>query len=271
MEVKKVWESPDGKIRKEIVSEGKRGQKPYENSKCRIKISNCNIDLEKYNISDKVVIGENDSNFGRLLDRTLMMMYEEEEAKVTFMLQEEVCFLLRLIDFTSKGYIFNWTAEQKYELALHHKYKGNELYKTSYVEASYRFGKALKVLCSIPIEVEDPPKIVDNIKVEDIIALKVLLHNNLASCYFKNHNYQSVIHLCKKVLEVDSDNVKALYKKGIAHADERDFEKAQECLQRVVQLEPGNKIAKEKLSFVNAKVNESNAKVNNMIKKMFER
>lgn len=269
MNTVKVWKSPDGKITKEIVTEGKRGQKPYECTTCEINISNCNVDVEKY-VLDKVVIGENDSNFGRLLDRTLMMMYEGEEAMVTFMLDKKISFLLHLVHFTSKGYIFNWTAQQKYELALSHKSKGNILYKTSHVEASHRFGKALKILCSIPIEVEDTPEIIDTIKVKDIIALKGVLYNNLASCYFKNNNYTSVIQLCNKVLEIDSDNVKALYKKGVSHAGEREFEKAKECLQKVVQLEPANNVAAEKLSFVNAKVKEANAKVNAMIKKMFE-
>lgn len=269
MVIGKVWVSPDGKITKEVVVEGKRGQKPYENSSCQIKISDCNVDVEKYT-SDEVIIGENDSTFGDLLDKTLMMMLEGEKAKVTFNFQEKISFILELVQFNSKGYIFEWTAQQKYELALHHKSKGNELFKTSYVNASRRFGKALKILCSIPIAVQDPPEVVDDVKVQDLTLLKAVLYNNLASCYLKNGSYESVIDLCEKVLNVDANNVKALYKKGMAHIEENDFEKAHNCFQKVLQLEPENKAAAEKLCFVKAKVKESNAKVNAMIKKMFE-
>lgn len=263
------WESPDGKIKKTIVKEGADGFKPYENSVCKIRISNCSVDVEKYN-NNSVIIGDNDFDFGRLLDKCLVSMKVGEQCKVVFNLNDEVNFDLHLIEFESRGFIYEWTAKNKYELALHHKAKGVDFFKQSeYLEASHRFGKALKILCSIPIEVEGAPLEIDSIKVTDIDELRYNLYGNLASCYLKVKDAQMTIELCDKVLAFDGSNVKALYKKGMGYVEEKEFEKARDILLTVLEIEPGNTAAKEKLAFVNVKVKERKAQVNAMIKKMF--
>lgn len=265
-----TWESPDKKIKKVVIKVGEIGLKPYENTNCKINIFNCGVDVDG-GIRD-VTIGENDSEFGRLLDRCLQMMNKNEEANVTFNLNNlDVNFSLHLIDYNFNGFIYEWDAKRKYQLALHHKGIGNKLFKEDrYIDASHRFGKALKLLCSIPIAVEDPPEIVDTIKVSDIEHLKINLYNNLASCYLRHGNDGTVIELCEKVLLYDPNNVKALYKTGIAWCNERDYERARDNLLKVVNLEPDNKVAREKLAYANGKFQEAQAKVNSIIKKMFE-
>lgn len=268
----KVWESPDKKIRKVVIRVGESGLKPYENTSCKINISNCDLDVvrEYYGVRD-VIVGENDSEFGRLLDKCLQTMNRNEEANVTFKLNVgDVSFSLHLMDYTLKGFIYEWDAKQKYELAMHHKEIGNRLFKDRYVDASHRFGKALKILCSIPIPVQDPPEIIDTVKVHDIEQLKANLYNNLASCYLKNGNNETVTELSEKVLTYDPNNLKALYKTGLAWCNERDYEKAREYFQKVINLDPSNKVAKEKLAYVNVKFQEAEAKVNSIIKRMFD-
>lgn len=267
----KIWESPDKKIKKVIIKVGEIGLKPYENSSCKINISNCDVDVVKdYCGVRDVIIGENDSEFGRLLDRCLQTMNKNEEANVTFKLDIDINFTLHLINYELKGFIYEWDAKHKFQLALHHKEIGNKLFKDNYIDASHRFGKALKILCSIPIEVENPPEIIDTVKLSDIEELKANLYNNLASCYLKNGNNETVIELCKKVLSYDTNNLKALYKTGVAWCNERDYEKSMDCLQKVVNLEPSNKAAKEKLVYVTVKFQEAQSRVNSMIKKMFD-
>lgn len=263
------WESPDGKIKKTVVASGKEGFKPYENSVCKIRISNCSLDVEKYN-KDKIIIGDNDYDFGRLLDRCLISMREGERCKVVFKMKEDVSFDLHLIEFELRGFVYDWSAKIKYDLAFHHKTKGVEFFKQSdYVEASHRFGRALKVLCSIPVEVEDAPSEIDSVRVADVDRLRCNLYGNLASCYLKVKDAETTIELCDKVLAFDGDNVKALYRKGMAHVEEGEFEKARDVLERVLEIEPGNNAAREKLAFVNGKVKERKAQVDAMIKKMF--
>lgn len=271
MAEEELWESPDKKIRKVVIKVGDVGLKPYENTSCKISIYNCDVDIAKgYCGVRDVVVGENDSEFGRLLDRCLQTMNKNEEANVTFKLNVDVSFTLHLISFKLNGFIYEWDAKQKFQLALNHKEKGNELFKDRYVDASHRFSKALKILCSIPIEVERPPQVIDTIKVSEIEKLKAKLYNNLASCYLKHGDNETVIELCGKVLTYDPTNVKALYKRGVAWCNERDYEKAKDDLQKLVDLEPNNKAAKDKLAFATAKLQEAQAKVNCIVKKMFE-
>lgn len=263
------WESPDGKIKKIVVEKGIEGFKPYENGVCKIRISNCSLDVEKFNNSE-VVIGDSDFDFGRLLDRCLMTMRAGEQCKVVFKLENDVSFDLHLIEFESRGFVYEWTAKTKYDLALHHKTRGVEFFKQSeYVESSRRFGKALRILCSIPIGVEDAPAEIDGVRVADIDGLRCNLYGNLASCYLKVRDAGMTIDLCDKVLAFDGGNVKALYRKGMGYVEEGEFEKARDVLVRVLEIEPGNGAAKERLAFVNGKVREREARVDAMIKKMF--
>ncbi|GJQ66260.1 hypothetical protein Trydic_g4311 [Trypoxylus dichotomus] len=138
-----------------------------------------------------------------------------------------------------------------------------------YVDASHRFSKAIKLLSSIPIAVDEPPTIVDGLTVSEIYSLKAILCNNLSSCYLKHHDYDIVIELCKKVLEQDDRNVKAMYKLAISYFEVHDYHKALEKLECVLKLDPENKAATDKMKDFVQKVNETNARVNAMFKKMF--
>lgn len=270
-----VLEIPDGSIRKQIIRTGVWGLKPTENCDCNIDISECRPGLvEKYVAVNLVVIGDSNTNFERLLDHCLQTMLNGEVAKVIFNMKDnqEESFVLKLCSFQSKGLIYEWDAKKKYELALKHKEQGFKLYNESKImDASYRFGKGLKILCSIPIEVDEPPKEVDGIKVETIYQLKATLYNNLAACYLKHCDYETVLTLCPKVLHLDSTNIKALYKQAVAKYETHDYEGSQKVLLELLKLDPENKTASDKLKCVNVKVAEGNAKVNAMIKKMFEK
>lgn len=256
------------KFKKEVLKTGERGLKPYENTKCRVFITNCNIDVESYNKSE-VIVGDNDSEFGRMLDKCLVTMNKGEQSRFTFYLKTEISLEVHMLDFESKGFIYQWDAKEKYDLAQYHKSQGVNLFKTSYVDASHRFAKALKILCSIPIAAVDPPESIDGIPIVDIQQMKINLYSNLASCYLKIKDTETVIDLCNKVLAFDENNVKALYKRGVAYIEEREFEKAQDSLKTLVQIEPNNKAALERLAYVNTKVQEAIARVNAMVKKMF--
>lgn len=268
-----VWVSPDGVIKKDIITHGSSGLKPTENCKCYIKVSNtCIGELQKFTQTGLYILGDGDTTIERNLDNCLMYMSNGEVARVTFALETIYIFTLELVNFEREDLICNWDAGKKMSLALNHKNRGVELFKDSrYVDASCRFSKGLKILCSLPIGVDEPVTEIDDVPLMDIQNLKVNLYNNLASCYFKCCDYQTVLELCEKVFEIDNRNVKALYKQGVALCELQDYEKAQASLMSLLEINSDNKAALEKLKHVNAKVNESNLKVNAMIKKMFSK
>lgn len=266
--MERVWKSPDGKILKEVICFGDVWPKPYDNSVCRISVE----DIEGWSGlmgCDNIVIGDSDTELGYLLDICLVMMGRNEKAKITFFFKKPISFTLHLLEFEHKGYVYEWNAVEKYRLAQHHKAKGVEMYNKNYIAASKRFGKAIKLLCLIPVEVNNPPEEIDSIKLKQIEELKAALYNNLASCYLKHRDYEIVLDLCKKTLKVDEDNIKALYKSGVAYTEVHLYEEAREMFKRLLELEPNNKAAAEKLAFVNVKLQEVTSRVNNMIKRMF--
>lgn len=264
-----TWTSPDGKIQKEILREGKWGDKPSEGSQCTITITDSPFLKEFTNAV--VAVGDSDGDLWRALDICLSTMFVGEKSKYSLNLYDSnITLILELVDLVFDGFIFQWNASKKYSLALHHKEKGNELFKNkNNKEAAYRFIKALKILSSIPIDIEEPPEIIDGIFLTDIEKLKGNLYNNLSSCYFKNQSWIMVINLCAKVFTFDPDNVKALYKVGVAYQNDRNFEKAKEAFCRVIELEPGNKVCAEHLDYVKDELRQAEIKVNKMMKKMF--
>ena len=52
---------------------------------------------------------------------------------------------------------------------------------------------------------------------------------------------------CDKVLKKDSENVKALYRKGVALGKIKDFDEAISCLKKAVQLDATNVSVKRAL------------------------
>lgn len=265
-----TWISPDKRIKKVILIFGNNGLKPTENCKCSVIISDTKYDVKKYNESP-VVIGDSNNSFERLLHIVLTTMNQGEKAKIIFTLKEkEVELLLELKAFKSDGFIFDWHAKKKYEMAFKHKEAGIDLFKeTLYVDASHRFSKAIKLLASIPIPVDETPTKIDDLPISDVYSLKCILYNNLASCYLKHGGYETVIDLCKRVLQQDANNVKAIYKMAVSYYEVHDYHKALKAIESVLKLDPENKAATEKMKIFVQKVNETNARVDAMIKKMF--
>ncbi|KAF5271747.1 hypothetical protein FQA39_LY08070 [Lamprigera yunnana] len=260
------------KLTLDILKENKVGLKPTENCKCYIKVSN-NTSLEELIELEEVgfyIVGQSNSEFQRFLDNCLLTMHTGEISNITFHLEIDYNFILELVNFETEDSIYKWTAQKKFNLAMTHKTKGVELFNESrFVDASFRFGRGLKILCSIPIVVTKPASEINGLKLSDINSLKKNLYNNLSSSYLKCNRYKSVLEICEKIFEMEKDNVKALYKQGMAFCEMGDYENSQKSFLNVLSLEPNNKAAAGKLKFVNVKVAEGNVEMNAIIKKMF--
>ncbi|KAL1512770.1 hypothetical protein ABEB36_002302 [Hypothenemus hampei] len=270
------WTSPDDKIFKKILQPGDIGApKPYEGSTVKLNIIECPPLLAPFN-NKTLVLGENDGDLGRLLDICVNTMHLGERALFTVIVDlKEVVATIELCELQFNGFIYEWDAKKKYQMALKYKEKGAKWFaeKNNY-EAAHWFTKSLKIISSIPIPVgmteQDPQlEVIDEIPVRDIGKLKANLFNNLSSCYFKQQVYDLVIPLCQKVLAGDPNNVKALYKIGVAYESDKNFEKAYEALTKLLEIEPQNKACVEHLANINAHLQKAEIRVNEIMKKMF--
>ncbi|PSN43383.1 hypothetical protein C0J52_17974 [Blattella germanica] len=279
--------------RKEVITAGLWGSRPREGAKCVVEIEKIcvvnvtleqvqQLDISLYLSSDfnkTLVIGEADTDFDRCFNRVMRTMQKGEVSSFifSFLLSDSndienskegtiTCIVL-LKEFFNEPHIFEWSDSKKYKLALEHKIRGVELFKCGRTrDAFMRFSKALKLLITImPLDLEYEctyPR-------EEVLSLRVILCNNIASCHLKYKNYDSVITMCNKALDLEPNNVKALFRRAVSKIELQSYEHAQDDLNRILQLEPGNVAAKEKLQEVKLKQKKYDFKMADAMKKMF--
>ncbi|EZA62002.1 Peptidyl-prolyl cis-trans isomerase FKBP4 [Ooceraea biroi] len=166
--------------------------------------------------------------------------------------------------------IWEWSAGEKYQVALRYKERGVELFRDSrIVDAFHEFSRACKILITLE-PIPDPDLKLEEQLESDIKGLRLALYNNMAMCQLSRKNYEHVVSLCTKVLDRDRNNVKALYRRGMAHGSMRDNEKAVADLKVALILEPSNCAVKEQFNNYNSKLHESIQRRNDMVRRMFK-
>ena len=91
------------------------------------------------------------------------------------------------------------------------KTSGNDFFKASdFIKASVAYQKGLKYL-------DDIYDMTEAQQAEQLRPLQQTLYLNLAACQLKLKNAGEAALSCEKVLDMDSDNVKALFRLGQAY------------------------------------------------------
>jgi len=80
----------------------------------------------------------------------------------------------------------------------------------------------------------------------------------MAACQIKINEPYEAAENCSKAIEIESTNVKALYRRGQSYNKAGEFEKAKKDLVDAAKKEPSNKAVREELELL--KKNESSAK-----------
>lgn len=285
------WESTDKSIKKKVLKPGVFTKKPTECSTCNVLVENINVSgpsehalKEKYHTDildgerEKVlVIGESSAEIDRKIERAIQVMntFEKSLVTVTMLPQSDdkneavsITFEITLTKYERHKPIWEWSPEEKYRIALKYKEMGVELYKSSrFVDAFHKFSRACKIL----ITLEPIPDLELDKQLElDINSLRLTLYNNMAKCQLNQKNFGHTVALCTKVLNKDKNNVKALYRRGIAYGSMKDIEKAVADLKVALTLEPTNHTVKEQFHIYNTRLREATQKRNNMVRKMFK-
>jgi FK506-binding protein 4/5 len=276
---------------KEIITQGVWGDRPREGGKCIVNIDDIvteNIALDEVQhatlsiyldseFNGSLIIGDSDTDIDRSLERCIQTMLPMEVSLMiltlppkslneTSLKAKTVKCKVHLKEIHNKPYIFEWNHSMKYELAMCHKERGVELYRSGRNrDAFLRFSKALKLLITIiPVESDTAAQQRD----EDV-CLRVMLCNNIASCHLQCKNYCHVIEMCNKVLFLEPNNVKALFRRAVAYMETQEFDQAKKDFNQVQRLEPENAAARDKLQELKKWQKKSDAKMAAAIKKMF--
>ncbi|XP_029952359.1 peptidyl-prolyl cis-trans isomerase FKBP4 isoform X1 [Salarias fasciatus] len=101
--------------------------------------------------------------------------------------------------------------------------------------------------------------------------LQLAAHLNLAMCFLKLQEPNQALESCDKALEMDAANEKALFRRGEALFGMKEFDRAKDDFQRVVQLYPSNKAAKNQVVLCQKRIKEQHEKDKRIYANMFQK
>ncbi|XP_011496220.1 PREDICTED: FK506-binding protein-like [Ceratosolen solmsi marchali] len=280
------WESLDKMVKKEIIRK-EFSKKPTELSICKIHVKilealNFSIKQIKQDLYSEIidedskksiVIGAACSRVDKYIERAVQTMSLYEQSIITIkiplddkginydLLSLEV--MLKEVEFYKP--IWQWSLDEKYNVALKYKDNGVELFKAKrHMDAYYRFSKACKILITLePLDFNAPI-------LKDVWNLRHILYNNMAECHLIRKNYGHVLTLCSKILNKENHNVKALYRRGVAYGNLKDYENAVNDLKNAIFFDPKNAKAQEQFNIYNELWKVSVQRYQDIVRKMFK-
>lgn len=227
------------------------------------------------------------------LNQRLVIPNENPIKTIVFL---DLKFQIELIDIDFESFqskLYNMSCEQLIDLAIQHKNDANEIFKQGLVfTAFFRYQKAIRYLIIGQQLLKSSDKNENTIKEEKeeevlnyesnidkqsheihkkkLFELKALLYLNMAACQLKYpSNANHVIVNCTKCLEIDSNNVKALYRRSMALCEIYEYNKAIDDLKNALKLEPNNKAVNEQLKYVEDVRRKKNIEIAANLRKMF--
>ncbi|GMH30961.1 hypothetical protein Nepgr_032804 [Nepenthes gracilis] len=173
-----------------------------------------------------------------------------------------VYYEIELVSFEKEKESWDMNTQEKIEAASKKKEEGNALFKAGkQTRASKRYEKAAKYI-------EYDSSFSDEEK-KQARALKITCNLNNAACKLKLKEYKQAEKLCTKVLELDSGNVKALYRRAQAYINLVDFDLAEFDIKKALEIDPDNREVKLEYKALKEKVKEYNKKDAQFYSNMF--
>lgn len=129
-----------------------------------------------------------------------------------------------------------WQMEHEEQLSSIPRLKeeGNQLYKAGQIQqAVERYGKALSILEQLMLK--EKPQDEDWLTLD---RLKVPLLSNFAQCKLIQKEFYAVIEHSNEIIKREPDNVKALFRRGKAHAAVWNNEEAKADFHKVRTIDP---------------------------------
>ncbi|KAG9149352.1 hypothetical protein Leryth_003322 [Lithospermum erythrorhizon] len=269
----------DKKVVKKIVKEGEGYERPNEGAVVKLKLigklqdgtvfikkghmDDAEDDLFEFKTDEEQVIEG--------LDRAVITMKKGELASLTIApeyafgsseFQQElavvppnstVYYEVELVSFDKERESWDMNTQEKIEAAAAKKESGNALFKAGkYTRASKRYEKAAKFIEYDTSFSEDEKK--------QSKALKITCNLNDAACKLKLKDYKQAEKLCTKVLELESTNVKALYRRAQAYMNMADLDLAEFDIKKALEIDPDNRDVKLEYKTLKQKMKEFNKK-----------
>ncbi|XP_016455639.1 peptidyl-prolyl cis-trans isomerase FKBP62 isoform X2 [Nicotiana tabacum] len=166
-----------------------------------------------------------------------------------------IVFEVEMLEFTKDPWEMN--KHERIQVAQRKKEEGNLLFKNGkYQRAMTKYEKAVDYINEDGTFEDDDQRLVK--------SLRVSCWLNGAACCLKQNDFQEAIKQCSKVLEIESCNVKALYRRAQAFMETADLHLAELDIKKALEIDPQNrevKLIQRTLKQLQAESNKKDAKV----------
>ena len=183
-----------------------------------------------------------------LLEDALATMREGEVCRLENLPREVVpdlppsvspSYTLTLLSFSRAIQVWEMEPCEALSLARRHKERGGQLYREGRErEAAVCYSRAARLA------------VAGGTGEGEAGQLLVALRLNLAACQLRMGQASHASSNCSKVLEVEPQSVKALYRRGLAGLRVGDLEQAEQDLRLALAVEPGNTAVQRRLGEV---------------------
>lgn len=175
-------------------------------------------------------------------------------------------FELYLKSFENTTNVTKLSTVQMFERAKHYKQIGNKLFISKNIQFSFKkYSRALKYLIVISdVLHKEHPEFNEEYK-----TLKGQVYLNMAACQLQFKGFSFVVENCSKALQLEPHNVKALYRRGLAYKQLKEYERSLEDFEKALQIEDSNDAVKKELSKVKSHLHNENSNMAKAMRKMF--
>ncbi|GLJ43337.1 hypothetical protein SUGI_0900200 [Cryptomeria japonica] len=253
--VKEITE--DKKVVKKILKKGEGYEKPSDGTVVQIryiaKLQDGTVFEQKGSEGEdsfQFIIGEEQVISG--LDKAVAKMKKGEVALITIYpeygfgnvdIQRDLAVVppnstliyeVEMVSFRKEKKAWEMNPLEKIEAAKQLKEDGNNLFKIGkYQRAAKKYDMATNY---VEHEEEFNPEDRKQTK-----ALKVSCCLNNAACCLKLKDFKGAIKLCSKVLQHESQNIKALYRRAQAYMETEDLDLAELDIKKAQEIDPQNR------------------------------
>lgn len=271
-ETKDVSFAKDKTLMKKQVAEGEGYDTPKDASKVKLSVEaggSCKtLEFTAGNgeVCDALecAVGEMKSKEKSQLTITdaAMIKKAEEQLGLSATSGEKLVLALELLEFEKAQDTWNMSEDEKLEFAGARKDVGGSLFKAArYRMALERYKKVISLFSYL-----------DSIKDEDKKAkakeLKKACELNSAACNLKIGEFPEALKNCDNVLKEDSQNVKALFRRGQARLGVKEFQLCMTDMKKVVEIDPQNREARALMKEAQAGQKEEDKKSKGLFAKM---
>ncbi|XP_026222183.1 peptidyl-prolyl cis-trans isomerase FKBP4 [Anabas testudineus] len=276
-----ITDEEDGGIIRRIITKGQGYSKPNEGAAVEVTVEGTYEErvFDERELKFEIGDGEN-LCLPPGVEKAIMAMEQGEEALFTIKPKygfgnagnskynipggATLQYKIKLSAFEKAKESWEMTTAEKLEQSGIVKEKGTQYFKEGkYKQASVQYKRIVSWL-----EHESGLSEEDEKKAK---ALQLAAHLNLAMCYLKLQEPNQALEHCDKALEIDDSNEKALFRRGEALFGMKEFDRARDDFQRVLQLYPANKAAKSQVVLCQKSIKEQHEKDKRIYANMFQK